>query len=104
MLSRVRVSNAAPMSRLTPISFAEPRLEHRDKDFEDKEFQMDEDHPNLGLTKQSITEKDLNIDWTDEEEHESIKGVDDSKVRPRSDNKGVGHMFETLSEMSQWDA
>lgn len=51
---------------------------------------MDEAHHNPGLAEEVIGEKDLNIDWINEE---SVEGGDEDKAKVRSDDEVVGHMF-----------
>lgn len=60
---------------------------------------MDEAHPNP--IKEIIRKEDLNINWIDKEVDESVKDADNNRVRFRSDDKEVEHMFGSLSEIRQ---
>lgn len=100
-MSRVRVFSVAPLCNPILIFFAELRLELRDEDLKDEEFQMSKACLNSGPTKENIREEDLNIDWTDKEKDEDVEDIGDSGARVQSDDKGVGHMFGSINEMSQ---
>lgn len=100
MLFRVKVSNIVPLSNPIPISFTEPKLELRDEDLKDKEFQMDEAQPNPGPIDEVLRKEDLNIDWN---EKESVEDANRDRARVRSDDEGVGHMFGSQSELNQRD-
>lgn len=101
MLFRSRVfNNIAPLFNPSSISFIEPRLELKDKDLEDEKFQMEDTHHNPGPIEEIIKEEDLNIDWTNEE---NVERANDERVRARSDENGVGHMFGSYSKLSQKD-
>lgn len=91
MLSRSKVSDfGTSLSNPTLISFAKPRLDIRDKDLEDEEFQMEDTRCNPSLTEEIIRTEDLNIDWSDKE---GVGGADDERAKVKSDEEVVGHMF-----------
>lgn len=78
----------------TPLFFVESRLEIRDKNLKDEEFQIDKVHPNPTPALEPVTEEDLNIMWIDGEDSMG-------RAKEKSDDEEVGYMFRSQSVLDQ---
>lgn len=76
----------ARVSIPTPLSFYEPRLELRDEDVKDKNFQLDEGRLNPCQVHELVGEEDINIDCFDDNEKE-VKEGDGEKDKEEGDQK-----------------